>query len=232
MTRNTVARLIPDSDRRAQLDCLSARSTPAAYVAFIIDATSSRQGAWQEAISIQARMIEEATRYGSLGMRIVHFGGTTLAAYPKGWTTSAKQISDYMRKINCVAGGTQIIGAIRLALDASPPPTLIVVIGDAFEEKESDLTYTLRTGPIQSIAIFAFLEGQDFLAENAFRMIAAVTGGVFARFGDTLDLSSLMVATAAYAAGGATALLKLSNGTTTKAQAAAQLLKLLPAPRP
>jgi hypothetical protein len=58
-----------------------------------------------------------------------------------------------------------------------------------------------------------FQEGQDPVAENAFKEIARLTGGAWCRFdpGAAAQLRELLRAAAAFAAGGREALLRLSK---------------------
>ena len=58
-----------------------------------------------------------------------------------------------------------------------------------------------------------FQEGDDAIAEQAFREIARLTGGAWCRFdpGAAAQLRELLRAAAAYAAGGREALLRLSK---------------------
>ena len=72
------------------------------------------------------------------------------------------------------------------------------------------------------VPVFLFQEGNDPVAERAFREIARLTGGAWCRFdpGAAAQLRELLRAAAAYAAGGREALLRLSR----TASGAARLL--------
>lgn len=234
----------------ARIEQLRQRSNPqppAARITFIIDATSSRRGSWKEATAAQQRLVAEAASFGHLGIQLIHFGGGSIDVFPDGWSTSPQEITSYMQGIRCVAGNTQIVASLMRAVATSPAPTIIVVIGDAFEEREADLQKAVMKVRAKSIPIFAFFDKSNDLInilsrqfnrtnfdspdEEVFRSMAADTGGMFGLFGQTkLDLSSLMVATAAYATGGQKALLSLASGNGAKAEAAARILKQLPPP--
>lgn len=233
---------VKDEGRRAALAELARKGAPTAHLAFVIDATASRSGSWKEATSIQRRMVYETRRFGVLSLRVVHFGGNAVNAYPARWTESPEQVVKYMGTIQCVAGETQIVPAIDIALGADPPPTAIVAIGDTCEE---DLCVVRKTGQAlgkRCIPVFSFFDGwempEEFAKASAFRpdaghrILAAESGGVFARFGDKLDLSSLMVATAAYVTGGAPALLSIAARSGSEGQAALTLVEQLRLPPP
>jgi hypothetical protein len=231
MIPNILKKLPTRSEELAALVARSKTLKPTgARITFIIDATGSRSTNWAEATAIQSRMVTEAAIYGKLSMQIIHFGGGRVRAYPLDWTSSAEAIIDYMQGISCLPGGTRHVEALYTAIETPTPPTLIVAIGDAFEEHLVDLFAPLEAVKALKIPIFSFYEEKlpNPSAEGAFRMMAKETGGVFARFGDKLDFSSLMIATAVYATGGAKALTAIAKATGPKAKTAAELLRLLP----
>jgi len=82
------------------------------------------------------------------------------------------------------------------------------------------------------IPVFAFLEGDDPDGQSAYRALARESGGACGPFGAKLDLSSLMVAAAAYVAGGAPALLALAGEAGHERQAALELARQLKLPPP
>jgi len=63
------------------------------------------------------------------------------------------------------------------------------------------------------VPVFLFQEGDDAVAEKAFREIARLTGGAWCRFdpGAAAQLRELLRAAATYATGGREALLKLAK---------------------
>src|SRR5207253_4564456 len=88
----------------------------------------------------------------------------------------------------------------------------LVFVGDAMEEEIDDLAVAAGELGLRGIPAFVFQEGHDPVAEQAFREIARLTRGAYCRFDLTAagELSALLRAAAAYAAGGIKALTALS----------------------
>jgi len=212
---------------------------PVGRLAFMIDATASRAAAWNEAKTIQRRMVRDTQRFGRLALRVVHFraGGAgpraSLQAYPAGWTEQPEAITKHMDEISCASGNTQILAALDLIIGFKPAATAVMAIGDSREENLASVHQSAREFAARRIPVFAFLEGEDPNGQPAYRALARESGGAFAPFGTKLDLSSLMVAAAAYATGGTPALLTLAgeagHGRPTALELAQQLK--LPPPR-
>ena len=95
---------------------------PVGRLAFVIDATASRAAAWNEAKTIQRRMVRDTQRFGRLALRVVHFRGggvgprASLQAYPAAWTEQPEAITKHMDEISCASGNTQILAAMDLVL--------------------------------------------------------------------------------------------------------------------
>ena len=81
----------------------------------------------------------------------------------------------------------------------------LVFVGDAMEEKLDDLCHA--AGEL-GVPAFMFQEGDDPIAEQAFREITRLTHGAYCRFDPAAahQLAALLRAVAAYAAGGVKAL--------------------------
>jgi hypothetical protein len=122
-----------------------------------------------------------------------------------------------MTKIGVGAGQTQIEKVLRHVLDETRkiPVRALVFVGDAMEESLDVLAGLAAEMGLLGVKAFLFQEGRDRVAEQAFRKIAMLTGGAYARF----DLSApdrlveLLSAAAAYAAGGRPALEIEARGT-------------------
>jgi len=138
-----------------------------------------------------------------------------------------------MDEISCASGNTQILAALDLIIGFKPAATAVMAIGDSREENLASVHQSAREFAARRIPVFAFLEGEDPNGQPAYRALARESGGAFAPFGTKLDLSSLMVAAAAYATGGTPALLTLAgeagHGRPTALELAQQLK--LPPPR-
>ena len=88
----------------------------------------------------------------------------------------------------------------------------LVYVGDAMEEAVDDLCARAGELGLRGVRAFVFQEGDDPVAEQAFREIARLSRGAYCRFnaGAAHELRELLRAVAAYAAGGMKALDDLS----------------------
>jgi hypothetical protein len=66
MEDNNMAENFPTA-RREQIASFLAKATARGRLAFVIDATMSREWAWDTASQLQAQMFEEAAKIGGLG---------------------------------------------------------------------------------------------------------------------------------------------------------------------
>jgi hypothetical protein len=180
---------------------------------FALDATMSRQPAWDMACALQADMFREAASLGSLDIRLVYYRGLS-ECRATGWISDSTQLARLMGKIDCQGGNTQIgkvLSETRREAVASGVRALVFV-GDAMEEDVDALCTRAGELGLLKVPAFMFQEGNDPAAEQAFREIARLTGGAWCRFdpGAAAQLRELLRAAAAYAAGGREAL-KLSR---------------------
>ena len=180
---------------------------------FALDATMSRQPTWDSACALQADMFREAAKAGGLDIQLVYFRGLD-ECRASGWVAGAEKLAALMSRIDCRGGHTQIgkvIGHARSEY-AKQRVQAMVFIGDAMEEKIDDLCKAAGELGLLGVPVFMFQEGNDTVAENAYREIARLTRGAYCRFdtGAALQLGELLRAVAAYAAGGIKALADLS----------------------
>jgi len=181
---------------------------------FALDATMSRQPTWDMACALQADMFREAASLGSLDIRLVYYRGFN-ECRATGWISDSGQLAKLMSKIDCQGGNTQIgkvLSEARREAVASAVRAMVFV-GDAMEEGLDDLCAKAGELGLLKVPVFMFQEGNDAVAEQAFREIARLTGGAWCRFdpGAAAQLRELLRAAAAYAAGGREALLRLSK---------------------
>ena len=189
------------------LDQLATSLPKSARLVFGIDATASRQPTWDEACRLTADMFREAAAGSNLELQIVFYRGPHGKCEASGWIADAKRAGTIMSKIMCQGGYTQIgkiLNHVHREHDKAPVAALVFV-GDAMEEKLDELCGC--AGRLR-VPAFMFLEGDDETAETAFREIARITHGAFARFdtGAADQLRDLLKAVAAYAVGGVAAL--------------------------
>jgi hypothetical protein len=112
-----------------------------------------------------------------------------------------------MSRIVCEAGTTQIAKIFSHARRENEKSKIaaLVFVGDCMEEKLDELCAAASK---LGVPTFMFQEGQDETAERAFREIAKITCGAYARFDTNApdQLRNLLKAVATYAAGGMQAL--------------------------
>jgi hypothetical protein len=176
---------------------------------FALDATMSRQPAWDMACALQADMFREAASVGSLDIRLVYYRGLN-ECRATGWISDSAQLARLMGRIDCQGGNTQIgkvLSETRREAVASGVRALVFV-GDAMEENVDELCARAGELGLLKVPAFMFQEGDDLDAGRAFREIARLTGGAWCRFdpGAAAQLRELLRAAAAYAAGGREAL--------------------------
>jgi hypothetical protein len=176
---------------------------------FSLDATMSRQPTWDTACRLQADMFHETAAIGGLDVQLVYFRGLgECRASP--WAGDARRLAGLMEKIDCRGGHTQIGKILVHARRETEKARVqaLVFVGDAMEEAIDDLCAKAGELRLLGVPAFVFQEGDDPVAEQAFREIARLTGGAYCRFspGSAHELGELLRAVAAYAAGGMKAL--------------------------
>ena len=180
---------------------------------FALDATMSRQPTWDSACTLQADMFREAAKTGGLDIQLVYFRGLG-ECRASGWVAGAEKLAALMSRIDCRGGHTQIGKVLSHARSeyAKQRVQAMVFVGDAMEEKVDDLCQAAGELGLLGVPVFMFQEGNDAVAENAYREIARLTRGAYCRFdtGAAHQLGELLRAVAAYAAGGLKALADLS----------------------
>lgn len=181
---------------------------------FVIDATASREHSWKEAQQIQRRMFEALNEVSGIEIGIMcHRGGNM---EDLGWFKSGSAAASAMADIGCRSGSTQIIPCLNNAGKTKKhEPATIILVGDCFEEKMNGLEQVAQKFIKSKTKVYAFLEGENEKAKQAFQYISEATGGVFKKFGDKMDVSlnDLCVAAAVFDMGGVNAYNKLlANG--------------------
>ena len=174
-----------------------------------MDATMSRQPAWDQALAIQASMFDETARIGGLDVQLVYFRGFDECRASR-WTADAKALGRLMTGITCRGGNTQIERVLKHVRGeaARGAVNAVVYVGDAMEEGIDAVAAVAGEVGLLGIPVFMFQEGRDPVAETAYREIARLTRGAYFRFGADAArlLRELLTAVAVYAAGGRTAL--------------------------
>ncbi len=199
----------------AQVRTLSPTSAPGqrGRLIFALDATMSRQPTWDSACRLQADMFREAASVGGLDVQLVYYRGLSECRASR-WVSHSEHLADLMTRIDCRGGHTQIGKILAHARKEAEKNAVqaLVFVGDAMEESIDDLCAAAGELGLRGIPVFMFQEGNEPIAERAFREIARLSRGAYCKFdpGAAHQLAELLRAVAAYAAGGVKALANLS----------------------
>jgi hypothetical protein len=193
-----------------------------------IDATASRQPSWDRACQLQGEMFQATRALGGLVIRLAYFRGfDEFAATP--FLADAAELTRRMTGLQCLGGQTQIGRVFQHVLAETQRDRVhaLILIGDAMEEPLDPLCHGAGQLGLHGTPIFAFHEGGDSRARDAFRQFARLSGGAYAPFdaASAATLAELLRAVAVYAAGGRAALARLPS------EAARRIAGQLPAPR-
>jgi len=176
---------------------------------FAMDATASREPSWDSAAEIQGEMFEATRNVGNLRIQLAFFRGFGEFKV-SGWLADPDAIHRLMASVFCMAGETQIEKVLKHARNeaAREGVRAVVYVGDCFEENLDRLGQVAGELGLLGVPVFMFHEGLDPVAERAFRHIAKLSGGAYARFdaGSAEALKRLLKAVAVFAAGGRAAL--------------------------
>ena len=181
---------------------------------FALDATMSRQPTWDQACVLQADMFREAAGVGGLDVQLVYYRGLSECAASR-WVSDPARLARLMERIDCRGGNTQIRRVLTHAQTEAQRDKVqaLVFVGDAMEESVDNLSGIAGELGLRATPVFMFQEGDDAVAEQAFREVARLSHGAYCRFnpGAAQELGELLRAAAAYAAGGLKALDDLSQ---------------------
>ena len=210
------------SDNKSVAEFLSksnqlAASTPAdssGRLLFAMDATASREHAWDMACQIQADMFMSTQSIGALEISLCYYRGYgEFRAFD--WTTNAAKLRDQMLQVHCLAGQTQVKRTLEHALRTCSQQKIraVVFVGDCFEETIDDVATVAGKLGMLGVPVFIFHEGHDTAAASAFKHIAQLSNGAYCPFdqNSVAQLKDLLCAVAAFAVGGISALQKQSR---------------------
>jgi hypothetical protein len=183
-------------------------------LAFALDATMSRQPAWDMACQLQSEMFDEAAAGGGLDVQLVYYRGLS-ECVSSPWVSDPKRLANLMQKITCEGGETQIRRVFEHVLKESKTQKVhaLVFVGDCMEEPIDEVCALAGKLGLIGVPVFVFQEGGEPVAERAFKEIARLTKGAWCPFdaGAAHQLRELLRAAAAFAAGGYKALADLSR---------------------
>ena len=227
---------IPQKSSKTAIDAFveQVRSAPAIKAAgergrliFAMDATASREPAWDRACRIQGEMFSATAAFGGLDIQLCYYRG--FGEFEAGpWLSSAQELLARMTSVSCRGGQTQIEKVLNQAIEQTRQKRVqaLVFVGDCMEEDVDRLCHLAGQLGMLGVPVFLFHEGAEPVAESAFREIARLTRGAYCSFdaGSAAQLRDLMSAVAVYAAGGQNALEKFSrNGSEVLRQLTRQL---------
>jgi hypothetical protein len=209
----------------------AARNAKRGRLIFAMDATASREPSWDRACAIQGRMFEATDSLGGLEIQLVHYRG--LGEFKASeWCADSASLKRRMSAVTCLGGETQIESVLRHAVAEAKRAKVnaLVFVGDCVEEDIDALCRRAGELGVLGVPAFLFHEGDDPVAERAFRQIARLTGGAYCRFDlkSPNALAELLRAVAVYAAGGTGALVALAARGGAAAEMAAQVARLPP----
>lgn len=176
---------------------------------FAMDATASRQPAWDSAAAIQGDMFRETAALGGLDIQLAFYRG--FGEFKVGpWTDNEQALLRLMTSVFCLAGATQIGKVLQHAVNEAKRDRLnaMVFVGDSVEEDVDQLGRIAGELGLLGVPAFVFHEGNDPVAKFAFEQIATLSGGACMAFdrASAEMLKRLLSAVAVFAAGGRAAL--------------------------
>jgi len=219
---NAEQRVAKKASGRAEIDAFLARAKAVGprldgkrgRLVFALDATMSRQPTWDLACGLQSEMFDEAAAVGGLDVQLVYYRGISECA-ASSWVADPKRLAGLMEKIDCRGGHTQIGRVLEHVRNETKTQKVnaLVFVGDCMEEAIDDICAAAGELGLLGVPAFMFQEGNDPVAERAYREVARLTNGAWCPFdaGAAHQLRELLRAAAAFAAGGRIALADLSR---------------------
>ena len=196
---------------------------------FAMDATASREHAWDMACQIQAEMFMSTQEIGALEISLCYYRGYN-EFHSLEWTSNAARLRDQMLQVRCLAGHTQIKRTLEHAIKTCVKQKIkaVVLVSDSFEESIDQVGQIAGKLGMLNVPVFIFHEGHDPAAKTAFQHLAQLTNGAYCPFdqNSVAQLKELLCAVAAFAVGGLSALRKQSKQ---GSRIASSIIKQLPA---
>jgi len=214
---------IPQKSSKAAIDAFldKVSSTPVIKSAgesgrliFAMDATASREPAWDRACHIQGEMFKETAALGGLDIQLCYYRGFGEFKASQ-WLSSSDELLKRMTSVSCQGGYTQIEKVLHHAIKQTKQKKVqaLVFVGDCMEEDVDCLCQIAGELGMLGVPAFLFHEGAEPVAQRTFKQIARLTRGAYCSFDATSvgQLRDLLKAVAIYAAGGQSALQDFSK---------------------
>jgi len=184
---------------------------------FAMDATASREPAWDRACHIQGEMFKETAALGGLDIQLCYYRGFREFKASQ-WLSSSNELLKRMTSVSCQGGHTQIEKVLHQAIKQTKQKKVqaLVFVGDCMEEDVDRLCQFAGELGMLGVPAFLFHEGEEPVAQRAFKQITQLTGGAYCSFDakSAGQLRDLLRAVAVYAAGGQSALQDFSKDRT------------------
>ncbi len=149
---------------------------------FAIDATASREPAWQAARSTTDALFDALP--GQLDVALAVHGGSELHTFTA-FTSQPAQLRDTAARIACRAGGTQLVEVLARSRDAGDV-RVVVYIGDVFEENADEAAAVADTLRLRGCRVVILHDRGQVPAYDpsveVFQDIARRTGGAVLPF--------------------------------------------------
>lgn len=180
---------------------------------FAMDATASRETTWDRACHLQGQMFQATEGVGSLSVQLCYYRGFN-EFHSSTWCSSAKLLLNEMSRVRCLGGHTQINRVLEHAMKEHKRQRLkaIVFVGDALEEAADHLCHQAGQLGVLNVPLFMFQEGSNSRVKSAYQQMAQLSGGAYSPFNlqSATELKDLLAAVAVFAAGGKSALKRLT----------------------
>lgn len=181
---------------------------------FAMDATASREVTWDRACHLQGQMFKATEGVGSLAVQLCYYRGFN-EFHSSAWCSSATLLLNEMSGVRCLGGHTQINRVLDHAMKEHKSKRLraVVFVGDALEEEADHLCHQAGQLGVLNVPLFMFQEGSDPRVKAAFKQMAQLSGGAYSPFNlkSADELRDLLSAVAVFAAGGKSALKRLTT---------------------
>lgn len=181
---------------------------------FAMDATASREATWDRACHLQGQMFQATEGIGSLAVQLCYYRGFN-EFHASAWCSSATHLLTEMSGVRCLGGHTQINRVLDHAIKEHKTKRLraVVFVGDALEEEADHLCHQAGQLGVLNIPLFMFQEGSDPRVKSAYQQMAELSGGAYSPFNlqSAGELRDLLSAVAVFAAGGKSALKRLTR---------------------
>lgn len=181
---------------------------------FAMDATASRQPQWDKACHLQSQMFSATNTLGGLQVQLCYYRGYR-EFYTSPWFNNSQALLNVMNQVRCLGGHTQIGRVINHCLSAHRQQAIqaAIVVADALEEPIDQLCDMAGQLGMLNLPLLMIQEGADPAVERAFKQLATLSKGAYAKLNEHSadSLADFLAAAATFASGGQQALKRLES---------------------